>query len=120
MPPLALAAPVLSRQADPVRVATERLARTLPSRTDATVLVDMLEDDLREGLDALGDVEAHFSDLLSTLRTAPLTPVNLVNAGDDPRIIERLDYLQHLVLQLRKRLSQAAAMARQTPPSRVR
>lgn len=120
MPPLALAVPVLSRQADPVRVAAERLARVLPARTDAAVLVDLLEDDLREGLDALGDVEAHFSDLLGTLRTGPLTPVNLVNAGDDPRILERLDDLHHLVLQLRKRLAQAAAMARQTTPSRAR
>ncbi|WP_342381047.1 hypothetical protein NVS55_15345 [Myxococcus stipitatus] len=120
MPPLALAAPVLSRQADPVRVATERLARALPARADAAVLVDLLEDDLREGLDALGDVEAHFAELLSTLRTGPLSPVSLVNAGDDLRVVERLDYLHDVVLQLRKRLAQAAAMARQAPSTRTR
>ncbi|MFY1827037.1 hypothetical protein ACN47A_14040 [Myxococcus fulvus] len=120
MPPLALAAPVLSRQADPVRVATERLARALPARTDAAVLVDLLEDDLREGLDALGDVEAHFHDVLVTLRGAALSPVNLINAGDDLRVLERLDELHDVVVQIRKRLAQAAAMAHQSAPSRVR
>ncbi|MBZ4408428.1 hypothetical protein ACJ2CR_11570 [Myxococcus faecalis] len=120
MPPLALAAPVLSRQADPVRVATERLARALPARTDAAVLVDLLEDDLREGLDALGDVEAHFHDVLTTLRGATLSPVNLINTGDDLRVLERLDELHDVVVQIRKRLAQAAAMAHQGAPSRAR
>ncbi|MCP3103185.1 hypothetical protein LZ198_30325 [Myxococcus sp. K15C18031901] len=118
MPPLALAVSAPSRQADPVRVATERLARALPSRTDATVLVDLLEDDLREGMDALGDVEAHFTDLIETLRAGSLSPASLVNSGDDVRVLERLDDLHDLVLQVRKRLSQAAALARQSHTAR--
>jgi hypothetical protein len=112
MPPpaLALAAPVPLRRADPVRVAVERLARTLPARTDAAVLLDLLEDDLREGLDALGDVEAHFTDLLDTLRTGDLSPAALVEAGEDLRVLQRLDRLHHVVVQLRRRLSQAASL----------
>lgn len=112
MPPpaLALAAPAPLRRADPVRVAVERLARALPARTDAAVLLDLLEDDLREGLDALGDVEAHFTDLLDTLRTGDLSPVALVEAGEDLRVLHRLDRLHHVVVQLRRRLSQAASL----------
>ncbi|MBZ4416974.1 hypothetical protein [Myxococcus sp. RHSTA-1-4] len=112
MPPpaLALAAPALPRRADPVRVAMERLAHSLPARADAAVLVDLLEDDLREGLDALGDVEAHFTDLLDTLRTENLSPVALLEAGEDLRVLQRLDYLHHVIVQVRKRLSQAASL----------
>jgi hypothetical protein len=115
MPPpaLALAAPALPRRADPVRVAVERLAQSLPARTDAAVLVDLLEDDLREGLDALGDVATHFSDLLGTLRTGELTPVALMDAGEDLRVLQRLDSLHDIIVQLRKRLSHAAGLKRQ-------
>jgi hypothetical protein len=115
MPPpaLVLAAPALSRRADPVRVAMERLTRSLPARTDATVLLELLEDDLREGLDALGDVEAHFTDLLDTLRTEDLSPVALMEAGEDVRVLQRLDCLHQVILQVRKRLSQAAGLKRQ-------
>lgn len=119
MPPpaLALAAPALLRRADPVRVAMERLAHSLPARTDANVLVDLLEDDLREGLDALGDVEAHFTDLLDTLRTEDLSPVALLEAGEDLRVLQRVDYLHHVIVQLRRRLSQAAALKQQAQAS---
>ena len=120
-PALALAAPALLRRADPVRVAAERLAHALPARTDATVLVELLEDDLREGLDALGDVEAHFTDLLDTLRTETLTPAALLEAGEDLRVLQRLDCLHDTLVQLRKRLSQAAGLARGGQvPSRTR
>ncbi|NVI97877.1 hypothetical protein HV824_07045 [Myxococcus sp. AM009] len=114
MPPpaLTLVAPTPSRRADPVRVAVEQLARSLPARTDAAVLVDLLEDDLREGLDALGEVEAHFTDLLDTLRTEALTPAALVDSGDDLRVLQQLDSLHDAVVRLRKRLSQAAGMSR--------
>jgi hypothetical protein len=117
MPPpaLALAAPALPRRADPVRVAMERLTHSLPARTDSAVLVDLLEDDLREGLDALGDVAAHFTDLLDTLRTEDLSPATLLEAGEDLRVLQRLDLLHDVVVQLRKRLSQAAGLKRQLP-----
>jgi hypothetical protein len=123
MPPpaLALAASAQPRRADPVRVAMERLAHSLPARTDAKVLVDLLEDDLREGLDALGDVGTHFTELLDTLRTEELSPVTLLDAGEDLRVFQRVEYLHHVIVQLRKRLSQAAAMQRQGyVPTRLR
>jgi len=112
-PALALAAPALPRRDDAVRVAVDRLAHSLPARADAAVLVDLLEDDLREGLDALGDVAAHFSDLLNTLSTEELSPVALMEAGEDLRVLQRLDDLHDVVVQLRKRLSHAAGMKRQ-------
>ncbi|WP_426750886.1 hypothetical protein [Myxococcus sp. Y35] len=111
-PALAYAAPTPLRRADPVRVAMERLAHSLPARTDAEVLVDLLEDDLREGLGALGEVEAHFTDLLDTLRTEALTPATLVDTGDDLRVLQQLDALHDAVVRLRKRLSQAATLSR--------
>ncbi|WIG96305.1 hypothetical protein [Myxococcus sp. SDU36] len=125
MPPPALtlvAPPPSRRAADPVRVAVEQLARSLPARTDAAVLVDLLEDDLREGLDALGEVEAHFTDLLDTLRTEALTPAALVDSSDDLRVLQQLDSLHDAVVRLRKRLSQAAGMSRlaQAPVVRSR
>lgn len=121
LPALALAASAPSRRADPVRVAVERLAHSLPARTDARVLVDLLEDDLREGLDALDDVGAHFTGLLDTLRTEELSPVTLLESGEDLRVLQRLDALHDIVVQLRKRLSQAAALQRQGyVPTRLR
>lgn len=112
-PALALAAPALLRRADPVRVAVERLAHHLPARADAAVLVDLLEDDLREGLDALGDVEAHFTDVLDALRTEKLSPATLLETGEDLRVLQRLDCLHDIVVQVRRRLSQAAGLARE-------
>ncbi|RKG53743.1 hypothetical protein D7X30_30260 [Corallococcus sp. AB011P] len=114
MPPLvaALATPAMLRRTDPVRGAVERLARTLPAREDSTVLLDFVEDDLREGLDALGDVQAHFHDLLLALHRETLTPVALMNAGENLHVLQRLEDLHEVVTQLRRRLSQAAGMIR--------
>ncbi len=111
--PTLLAPPKLRRvTSDPLREAVERLGRELPARADAEVLLDFLEDDLREGLDALGDVEAHFTDVLDTLRGQPLSPVALLEAGDDARVLQRLEYLHLVITHLRRRLSQAAGMLR--------
>ena len=98
---------------DPVREAVLRLARALPARTDAAVLVDFLEDDLREGLDALGDVESHFAEVLAALQSPELSARALVDAGEDVHALQRLEYLLTVVTQLRRRLSQAAVMMRQ-------
>jgi hypothetical protein len=112
--PAAFATPVTLRRVknDPVREAVERLARALPARTDTAVVLDLLEDDLREGLDALGDVESHFADVLEALRSQELSPLALVEAGDDLRALQRLEYLLNVVAQLRRRLSQAAGLMR--------
>jgi hypothetical protein len=98
---------------DPVGEAAESLARALPARTDAEVLVDLLEDDLREGLDALGDVECHFADVLDALRVEQPSPVALLAVGDDQLVLQRLDALVSVVTQVRRRLGQASGMLRQ-------
>ncbi|XXF75853.1 hypothetical protein P2318_22695 [Myxococcaceae bacterium GXIMD 01537] len=114
MPVAALVSTATPRRvtADPVREAVARLARALPARTDSAVLLELLEDDLREGLDALGDVEAHFTDVLEALQGAGRSPRALVDAADDARVLQRLDYLVLVVTQLRRRLSRAAGMMR--------
>jgi hypothetical protein len=99
---------------DPVGEATESLSRALPARTDAEVLVDLLEDDLREGLDALGDVECHFADVLDALRVEHPSPLALLSVGDEQLVLQRLDALVSVVTQVRRRLGQAAGMLRQS------
>ena len=97
---------------DPVREAAELLSERLPNREDSKVLVDFLEDDLREGLSAVAEVEAHFTDILDTLRGEKLAPISLLECADDLRTLQRLEYLSVVVSHLRKRLSQAAGKMR--------
>jgi hypothetical protein len=98
----------LSRTVDAIKESVDRLERFLPRREDTDVLLDFLEDDLREGLDAIGEVEAHFTDILDTLRTQQPTPIRLIELAEDFRVLNRLEYLMVVVAQLRRRLSQAA------------
>ncbi len=102
--------PTGPRRADPLQEAVARLGRALPARADATVLVDFLEDDLREGLDALRDVEAHFVDVLKALRTGGPHPVSLLEAGDDTRVLQQLQVLEGAVTRIRRRMTQAAGL----------
>jgi hypothetical protein len=104
--------PTGPRRADPVQEAVTRLGRALPARADATVLVDFLEDDLREGLDALKDVEAHFADVLTALRSGGLHPVSLREAGDEARVQQQLQVLEGAVMRIHRRMAQAAGMLR--------
>jgi hypothetical protein len=101
------------RSADPIESAVRRLRRVLPRREDCEVLIDFLEDDLREGLGALADVEAHFTDVLDALGTDAPSPIGLIEAADDMAVLRRLEYLVVVVAQLRRRLSQAAGKLRQ-------
>lgn len=98
---------------DPIREAARRLLELLPDREDSRVLVDFLEDDLREGFDAIADVEAHFVEVLDALR-GPITPLSLLDASEDLRVLQRLEYLLTVVSQLRRRLSQAAGRVRRS------
>ncbi len=100
--------PPLSRTVDAIKESVDRLERFLPQREDSAVLLDFLEDDLREGLDAIGEVEAHFTDILDTLRGERPSPIRLIELAEDFRVLNRLEYLMVVVAQLRKRLSQAA------------
>jgi hypothetical protein len=101
-----------SPRKDAIREAVERVQAALPAREDMTVLLDFLEDDLREGIAAAADVEAHFTDVLDTLRGERLSPIRLLEAGDGYRVLQRLEYLMVVVDQLRRRLSKAAGALR--------
>lgn len=105
---IALSTALSHRSRDAIREAADRLAEALPEREDSAVLVDFLEDDLREGLTAIADVEAHFTDVLDLLRAGRVTRRNMADAADDLRVLQRLEYLLVVVAQLRRRLSQAA------------
>jgi hypothetical protein len=98
----------LSRSVDAIRESVERLEERLPRREDSAVLLDFLEDDLREGLDAIAEVEAHFTDVLDVLRREDTSPIQLMETAEDFRVLNRLEYLMVVVAQLRRRLSQAA------------
>ena len=100
-------------RADPIREAAGRLLEQLPDREDSSVLADFIEDDLREGFDAISDVEAHFTGVLDALRDGQLSPLRLLEAGEDFHVLQRLEYLHNVVAQLRRRLSRAAGKLRQ-------
>src|SRR5687768_15845813 len=89
---------------DPIEEAVERLEGLLPVRTDSAVLADFLEDDLREGLAAIGEIETHFNEVITLLREGPVSPVRLTDAADDTRTLQRIEYLAVVVSQLRRRL----------------
>lgn len=104
--------PAAQPRPDPVRQAKQRLLGSLPLREDSQVLCDFVEDDLREGLQAIGEIEAHFTDVLDLLRSGPLTPAALLEVGEDLLVLQRLEQLHTTVAQLRKRLSKAAGSLR--------
>ncbi len=112
-----VAVPATLRRAgpDPLHQAVEHLGHVLPKRADSTVLLDFLEDDLREGLNALGDVEAHFAEVLEALQQDALSPMSLLRAGDDYLVLERLEMLMGVVTRVQRRLSQAAGLMRPMP-----
>lgn len=103
------------RGMDPIRQAMAQLGDALPRRADSTVLLDFLEDDLREGLDALEDLQAHFHEVLEALQPETLCPLALVEAGDELLALKRLELLMDTVTRVRRRLSQAAGLMRQRP-----
>ena len=98
---------------DPIREAVDRLEAVLPRREDSQVLLDFLEDDLREGLGALAEVESHFAEVIEAVGAERLSPISLLEAAEDLRVLNRLEYLMVVVAQLRRRLSQAAGKMRE-------
>jgi|SRR5579871_3926012 len=113
VPSLATAEVEPTRQTDPIRQAVERLRAALPAREDCTVLADFLEDDLREGLMALNEVEAHFTDVIDAVGAPRPSPIGLLQASEDLHVLRRVEYLLVVVAQLRRRLSQAAGKLHQ-------
>lgn len=102
----------LRRTVDAIRESVSRLETYLPETSDNEVLTDFLEDDLREGLAAVADVEAYFTDILELLATEKPSAIRLLEASDDWRTLARLEYLHVVVAQLRRRLTQAAGSVR--------
>lgn len=98
----------LSTSVDAIKESVDRLERMLPQREDSAVLMDFLEDDLREGLDAIAQVESHFHDVVEAMRSDRVAPITLLEVAEDFRVLNRLEYLMVVVTQLRKRLAQAA------------
>lgn len=93
---------------DPVRTAIDRIARRLPPGTDTRVVLDFLEDDLREGLAAIEDVEGHFTRVLQALGSDEAGPERVLDAAEDLQMLQRLEHLLIAAAQLRRRLSQVA------------
>ncbi|MFO0597054.1 MAG: hypothetical protein U0228_17190 [Myxococcaceae bacterium] len=108
----------LAKSVDAIRESVDRLEALLPEREDSAVVLDFIEDDLREGLDAIAEVEAHFTDILDTMRAEKVTPIKLLDAAEDFRVLNRIEYLMVVVAQLRRRLSQAAGKMREKPNRR--
>lgn len=104
----ALASKPLSRSVDAIGQSVARLQTYLPTQETTDVLMDFLEDDLREGLAAVDAVESHFTDILDLLANEPLSAHALVQAADDLRAMSRLEHLVGLVARVRQRLNQAA------------
>lgn len=104
----------LSQSVDLIGESVGRLERFLPRREDSEVLLDFLEDDLREGLDAIAEVESHFHDVLEALAHETPSPIRLLDAAEDFRVLNRLESLMVVVAQLRRRLCQAAGKLRST------
>ena len=94
---------------DAIRQAVSRLRHNMRRAKDDPVRVDLLEDDLREGLKTVEEVREFFDDVLTLLANPSARGVDLVDLADDPQVVDRLDYLVVLVNNLRRRLMQVAA-----------
>jgi hypothetical protein len=104
------AAPVvpLSRSVDAIRESIEALERFLPPPARTPVIVESIEDDIREGLDAAAQVEAHFAELIDVVTSDRPSPIRLLEASEDHRVLRLLERLTVLSTQLRKQVSRTA------------
>ena len=103
-----------NRVEDRVETATARLRMRLPARSDNAVLVDLLEDDLREGLEALEALHGHFDDVLRALEAARMRPFELLESADDRRALGSVDTLSDSLHRVQRRMAMAAARLRTT------
>lgn len=98
-----------SQREDSIREAVLRLRRQMRRAGDDPVRVDLIEDDLREGLKTVELVHEYFDDVLSMLASPATRGRDLVDLADDPQVLDQLDYLVVVVNNLRKRMLQLAA-----------
>jgi hypothetical protein len=93
---------------DGLGAAMRRLESRLPFDTDSQVLIDFLSDDLEQGLTEVMEVENHFTEIVEALSHESLSAVRLVELSENLQVLDRLDHLNQLAQQIRRRLSQAA------------
>jgi hypothetical protein len=91
-----------------IRQAVDRLRKQMRRASDDPVRVDLLEDDLREGLRTVAGVGEFFDDVVTLLANPDARGSDLVDLADDPHVVDQLDYLVVLVNNLRRRLMQLA------------
>ena len=97
----------LSRE-DAIREVVQRLRSQTRRQGDDPVRVDLLEDDLREGLKAVELVREYFDDVLTLLANPDTRARDVIDIADDPQVLDNCDYLVVVVNNLRRRLMQIA------------
>lgn len=73
------------------------------------VVLDFLEDDLREASAALAGVAAYLANVEGALADEAPSPERLLSLARSIDPAEQVDYLQTVLASLRRRLSQVAA-----------
>jgi hypothetical protein len=102
----AVLTPAQASESDPGAV--ERLRRRLAGSTAREhVVLDFLEDDLREARSALAAVAAYLANVESALADGALTQLQSLAQARGPA--DRVEYLQVVLGSARRRLAQVAA-----------
>jgi len=91
---------------DAIQQVVARLRTQMRRTTDDPIRIDLIEDDLREGLKTVGDVQEWFDDILTLLANPDTRGRDLVDLADDSRVLDQLDYLVVVANNLRRRLLQ--------------
>ncbi len=90
--------------------AVEALRRRLAGKTAREhVVLDFLEDDLRESRAALAAVAAYLAEIEGALAHAAPTAERLLSLAGAVEPVDQVDYLQTVLGSVRRRLSQVAA-----------
>jgi hypothetical protein len=89
--------------------AVEALRRRLGSTAREHVVLDFLEDDLREARGALSAVASYVANVEAALSDAELSPPRLLSLAKGGGPGERVDDLAQLLANMRRRLAQVAA-----------
>jgi len=90
--------------------AVEALRQRLAGSTAREhVVLDFLEDDLREARAALSGVAAYLDGVEGALAEAAPSPERLLSLAWSTQPAEQVDYLQTVLASVRRRLSQVAA-----------
>jgi hypothetical protein len=97
----------MSRE-EAISEAIVRLRRQTRRQGDDPIRVDLLEDDMREGLKTVDAVREYFDDVLTLLANPDTRARDVIDLADDPEVLDRLDYLVVVVNNLRRRLMQVA------------